>query len=296
MTPDQLEQISCTLTKQEILNFLMDKQLLKKEVFCLCCNQPQKLVKHTRTIDFYAWRCMTRTCTAYKTCKSVRSCSFFDGFRVDLKIIIRIISKYCSRQPLYSIKNAIDGVSKCVVEKVIAKLVSYMPEPDFSENKLGGPGKIVQIDETMLNFKCKSHRGRSSSNRTDSLCIVEVSERITKAFAVVIPDKRATTLLPIICRQVAANSVIYTDEHRSYTGLSSLNFEHSSVCHKYEFVNNVTGVNTQAVESFNSELKREIKKRKGVLTNNRSVFLKEFCFCFNNKVGFTSVVINLIKV
>ncbi|KCZ74977.1 hypothetical protein H311_04052, partial [Anncaliia algerae PRA109] len=29
---------------------------------------------------------------------------------------------------------------------------------NFSNNKLGGPGKIIQVDETMLNYKCKSHR------------------------------------------------------------------------------------------------------------------------------------------
>ena len=34
---------------------------------------------------------------------------------------------------------------------------------------MGGPGKIVQIDETMLNYKAKSHRGRSPSNKTDSV-------------------------------------------------------------------------------------------------------------------------------
>ncbi|KCZ77920.1 hypothetical protein H311_01063, partial [Anncaliia algerae PRA109] len=36
-----------------------------------------------------------------------------------------------------------------------------------------GPGSIVQIDETMMNFKCKSHRGRSTLNKTDALVIIE---------------------------------------------------------------------------------------------------------------------------
>ncbi|KCZ79051.1 hypothetical protein H312_03560 [Anncaliia algerae PRA339] len=44
-----------------------------------------------------------------------------------------------------------------------------MPGSNFESNKLGGPGFVVQIDETMLNFKCKSHRGRTANNKTDAL-------------------------------------------------------------------------------------------------------------------------------
>ena len=59
------------------------------------------------------------------------------------------------------------------------------------------------------------------------------------------------------------NSIIYTDEHRAYINLSNYNYEHQTVCHKYQFVNSTNRVNTQAVESFNNELKLAIKKKKG---------------------------------
>jgi transposase-like protein len=105
----------------------------------------------------------------------------------------------------------------------------------------------------MLTYKCKSHRGRSPNNRTDSLCIVEVTNRITRAFACVLENKTASVILPIITRQVAANSIIHTDEFSSYRCLSQNGFFHNTVCHKYEFVNHETGVNTQAVECFNND-------------------------------------------
>jgi hypothetical protein len=73
-----------------------------------------------------------------------------------------------------------------------------MKAPDYVDNKLGGPGCIVQIDETMLNYKCKSHRGRSPLNKTDSLEIVEVRNHITRVFACIIPNKISSTLIPII--------------------------------------------------------------------------------------------------
>ncbi|KCZ78343.1 hypothetical protein H311_00629 [Anncaliia algerae PRA109] len=40
-----------------------------------------------------------------------------------------------------------------------------MPKPNFENNILGGQGFIVQIDETMLNFKSKSHRGRAANTQ-----------------------------------------------------------------------------------------------------------------------------------
>ena len=69
---------------------------------------------------------------------------------------------------------------------MLDKLVSKISKIEFENSKLGGPGAVVQIDETMLNYKCKSHRGRSPGNRTDSLCIVEVTNKITRAFACVL--------------------------------------------------------------------------------------------------------------
>ncbi|KCZ81222.1 hypothetical protein H312_01368, partial [Anncaliia algerae PRA339] len=64
----------------------------------------------------------------------------------------------------------------------------------------------------------------------------------------------------------------------------------------YEFINSRSGVNTQAVESFNNCLKLEIKKRKGVKTSNRAIFLKEFLFIFNNKKNLLHELLNLIKI
>lgn len=68
------------------------------------------------------------------------------------------------------------------MENILTKLVHAIPKVDFSSKKLGGPGFVVQIDETMLNYKAKSHRGRSPTNKSDALCIVETKEKITRFF------------------------------------------------------------------------------------------------------------------
>ncbi|KAG0437035.1 hypothetical protein DMUE_3914, partial [Dictyocoela muelleri] len=118
----------------------------------------------------------------YKCYKSVRENCFFENFDVDIRFIFQVLLKYITRTPIYSI-FAHFGRKKSTIMKIIAKINSLIPEPDFSMNKLGGANRIVQIDETMLNYKCKSHRGRSPENRTDALCIIEVGSRILRAFA-----------------------------------------------------------------------------------------------------------------
>ncbi len=72
----------------------------------------------------------------------------------------------------------------------------------------------------MMNFKCKSHRGRSPDNRTDALCIVEIGVGITRVFATVIPDKKQETMIPYILDQVVAGFHVWIDEHRSYRCLT----------------------------------------------------------------------------
>ncbi|KAG0438093.1 hypothetical protein DMUE_3309 [Dictyocoela muelleri] len=104
----------------------------------------------------------------------------------------------------------------------------------------------------MRNYKCKSHRGRSSTNRTDALCIVEVINGISRGFAKVISDKTRKTILPIILSQVTPNSTIWTNEQRTYGILNSYDFRHDTVCHEFNFINQLSGVNTQAVESFHN--------------------------------------------
>jgi hypothetical protein len=91
--------------------------------------------------------------------------------------------------------------------------------------------------------------------------------------------------IPIICSQVAPFLKIYTDEHKSYISLSKHQYLHSSVCHKYQFITE-DAINTQAIESFHNEMKLEIKRRKGIKTNQREEFLKEFCFYLNNRKQF----------
>jgi transposase-like protein len=290
------EMFIINLNKKDLIDFCFSKQLIKNHSICLECNVSMKLAVYKRNRDGYAWRCMLKTCKNYKKYILIRINSFFEEYKIDIKLILQIIIRYACKTSRNSIVLYFGNINKSTISKIIGDLIGKMPYPNFNDNKLGGPNHIVQVDETMLNYKCKSHRGRSPTNKTDALCIVEFSNNITRVFATVIPNKSSATLIPIICEQVAPNSIIWTDEHRSYSCLSSFNFTHDTVCHKYQFINSTNGVNTQAVESFNNVIKYEVKKRKGIKTTERAEFLKEVWWMFNNKDNVIDILFEIIKV
>ncbi|KAG0431934.1 hypothetical protein DMUE_5528 [Dictyocoela muelleri] len=192
------------LNNNEVVTFIMSHQFIRSELTCLNCLCFMKLCTYKANVDQIAFRCMHKGCSRYKGYTSVRKGSFFDGFNIDMGLVLRIVIRYFSKSPMHSIIEFF-GIGT-TVKKVIIKLNALIPLPNFQNNKLGGPGFIVQIDETMMNYSCKSHRGRPASNITDALCIVEVRNGIIQAYAQTIPDKNSSTIIPIICRQVASNS------------------------------------------------------------------------------------------
>lgn len=298
MTARNIERINdaiVRLTGIELIIFLHEERFLRREYFCQSCGCITSLNKYRKNIDEFGWRCTVRNCSKFKIYVSIRTGSFFEGLNCSFKHAIQVILGYACRNQRHSIERQIP-LSQPTILKITKKLTNLMTAPDFSDKKMGGIGKVVQVDETMLNYKCKSHRGRSSTNRTDSLCIIEFERSILRAYAVVIPNKTQATIVPIICSQVNSGSIIHTDEHGAYYNLRNWGFYHGSVCHKYEFVNRITGVHTQGIESFHSELKLEIKKRKGIRTVDRPDFLREFCFYFNHREAFDDVVLELIKI
>ena len=54
-----------------------------------------------------------------------------------------------------------------------------------------------------------------------------------------VPNRNATTLLKAIRKHVAPGSIIISDEWRAYNKIkeqSGYNYKHSTICHKYNFV------------------------------------------------------------
>ncbi|KCZ82439.1 hypothetical protein H312_00097 [Anncaliia algerae PRA339] len=142
------------LSNVEFTYFLMMEGLLKKESSCNYCMTPMKLVSYKKNKDGISRRCMNSLCLKYKVYASIRRNSFFESFSTSLSAIFKVLAKYAVRQPQHSIKDSID-LNDCTKERIIKNLLNSIPETDFETCKLGGPGKIVQIDEAMINLSVK---------------------------------------------------------------------------------------------------------------------------------------------
>ena len=103
--------------------------------------------------------------------------------------------------------------------------------------QIGGPGVVVQIDESLFRHKSKYHRGRAPKKEVWVFGMVDTSFKPVRGYMEIVDRRDAATLIPIIERHVAPGSIIYSDQWRAYAQLSNnQNYTYASVNHSEYFV------------------------------------------------------------
>jgi transposase len=95
----------------------------------------------------------------------------------------------------------------------------------------------------------------------------------------VIDNARTATLMPVIQRKVAPDSVVYTDSFSGYDALDVSQFHHVRINHSVEFAQGRNHIN--GIENFWNQAKRVLRKYNGIPRDNFPLFLKECEFRFN---------------
>ena len=128
---------------------------------------------------------------------------------------------------------------------------------------IGGPDHVVAIDESVV---ARRKPGNAQGRPVPAMWVFGDVDTTTKDFFMqIVPRRDAQTLLPIITRHIAAGSTIWSDEWAAYSGLAGLNgYAHSTVNNSQRFVDPVTGVHTNDIESRWRACKAVLKKRRGV--------------------------------
>ncbi len=215
----------------------------------------------------------------------MRSESILSGKKLSFKTFLTLLF-YLSIRSLSNVEvSALVGISTKAVGEW-RTMISNAVTDWFLRNSspLGGPGKIVEIDEAKFG-KRKFNKG---AYREGMWVLGGVDRETGQCFLVPCPGNQrdGPTLLPIIQRWVLPGSIVYTDEWGAYNSLTARGYTHDSVNHSIQFVDPLTGVHTNTQEGLWHHVKRQM-----VGSHDLEAVLLDFMFRrrFNATAGQTQI-------
>ena len=239
------ELIDLCKDKQSVFDYLLQKKLIADLHGEICkkesCDGRIRL-RREKKIDGFTYRCSKKNCGFRQ---SIRHNSYFTDSKLPLGTILKFCYFWVNRIESNFIKYELQiGSDNTVVDwKNFCRevCVEYLFR---SSEKIGGPGKIVEIDESKFG-KRKYNRGR----RVDGVWVFGGIERESgRMFLEAVPDRTSATLIPIIKKYVLPETTIYSDCWKSYDCLVREGYLHGTVNHSIEFVSEA-GVCTNKIES-----------------------------------------------
>lgn len=152
-----MRQIYETNDIDVIFDYLIEKNIISNiPSICENCNCNFKIRKRNDTADKYTWRCTK--CLHFK---SIRCNSILEGYRFPLTKVLKLIYAWSMEHKIIDVSNSL-VLSKPTVISVISfyqVLRDIATRAVDSDNfVIGGPGKIVEVDESLFT-KIKHFRG-----------------------------------------------------------------------------------------------------------------------------------------
>jgi hypothetical protein len=243
----------------ELVQFLLEKNILKIPI-CGVCDVPM-----TPTKNIITYKCYKRRNS--KKCSnegSVLRKSIFYNTKLSLKDCLLILLEWCKSGSNFGACMEADVVPSTVTRwyQKLNDLVFEKISESIFDDQIGGPGLVVEIDETLL-VKNKYYRGRILQNQVWAIGAV-VRGQANTFFVEIVEDRSRNTIVGLIRRKIAPQSVIVTDSWRGYLNIenicSDLGYSHFKVNHSENFIDPQTGQNTQTIEGMWSVIKRQLRK------------------------------------
>lgn len=140
--------------------------------------------------------------------------------------------------------------------------------------------EYVEIDETLVGGK---QRGGKRGWGSDKPCVFGMVERGGQIKTVVVENRKASTLMPIIVDSVDEEAICFTDEFKGYNKLHREVGLHLKIQHKaYQWVDGE--VHTQTIDGHWSILKRSIRGTHVAVSRKwLQSYLNEFDFKRNHR-------------
>ena len=135
----------------------------------------------------------------------------------------------------------------------------------------------IEADESYFGGVRKGRRGRGAAGKVP---VFGLLKRGGKVYTAIIPDAKASTLIPIIREKVLPDSIVYTDSVQVYDVLDVSEFHHRRVNHSKVFVSE-HGHHINGIENFWNQAKRHLRRFNGIPKDSFYWFLKECEWRFN---------------
>ena len=224
------------------------------------------------------FRCRKRNSNSSGCSKEVSlyAGSWFEGTKCPLPQILSLMYSLCEdatyEQAIHEAQRLGDGGEvryECSSATVAdwynyctELIVSQVESANASQPKIGGPGKVVQIDESHFGG-AKYHKGRWLPERW-VIGMIEAEGESDDFRAAVVSGRSSADLIPVILANVEPGTMIYTDQWNAYVCLRDHGYFLEQVNHSDEahpFVNQETGVHTQRIESQWRPIKARYRAR-----------------------------------
>uniref|UniRef100_A0A0K2TUX6 Putative LOC101846883 [Aplysia californica] n=1 Tax=Lepeophtheirus salmonis TaxID=72036 RepID=A0A0K2TUX6_LEPSM len=271
------ELVKITASEETSVTLLRRYDLLRSNPpNCEVCQGDMTEVKYRKT---RIWRC-----TKHKTVrKTLRHGSFFERSKLDLSQLLLLLHLWVFET---SIKDCatLTKIDKNTIIEWYRSIRQVCSDPIITSSyKIGGPGKIVQIDESLF--------GKTENNAPIQKCVFGgYCPENDEGFLSHIPDRSSEAILSTIQNMILPGSIIHSYDRETYRGIEELPmeppYEHFVVNDDEDFVNPFPAwIHTTDVKCFLKNVKLAFNKMAGVHSSTLSSHLNEFMW--RQKYGLT---------
>lgn len=257
----------------DLLEFILDHEILPNEKICERCGYTTRLVVYRQgRSQRLIFRCKARICQAkrpiFRTALPLTS-------YVHLVYLLLSDASYRQLNWWYGFANTTISSCKQKLREIYKKYVDDRPV------YLGGPGLVVEVDETVLSRRGVIRSPTSTSDTTaDTVWIVGAIDNTPSKnfFLKRVENRKVNTLTNVLDGVIRVGSLLYTDGYPSYPRVAdNLTLEHHVVNHSEGFIAH-DGTHTNNQEGFWSHLKGLMRKENGVQRSNIDTWLDEYIF------------------
>lgn len=263
-----------TASTEKSVLWLQDLGVIPREIYCsYCIDHKMTLITYKKT---FRWKCNK----CYGAISIFENTIFFNS-KLSLPVLLDIVYFWCRDLTQAKLKVEIETNTSMTVFRWYQKLqkLAYVIMKEESSLQIGGPGHVVEIDESKFS-KRKYQVGRIISS---PWVVGGIDIETKQCFFVEVLNRNSDTLRTIILEKIVPGTLIVSDEWRGYWGLEELGYIHCTVNHSQNFICPLTGANTQLIENTWGWMKRKIRNRGLNKNGDLTLIFAEFLFKKNIK-------------